>query len=119
MTKKIRINGHEHAFTFDIVDGKAVNGRFNGAEDNIIKDLVAEYGRTAVLHELVQDLCAQIRRYNVVVHDTTVIEFVYETYAMNTNDARDEVMAGNGELVDDNELSIDSEIVACIPIEEV
>jgi hypothetical protein len=119
MTRKIRINGQEHDFTFDIVDDRAVNGRFNGAEDNIIKDLIAEYGKTAVLHEIVQQICEDIQLYSVVVRETIITDFVYETYAMSTDDARDEIMAGNGKLVDTDELCTDSEIVDCKLVEYV
>jgi hypothetical protein len=119
MTKMVTINQHKYEFKFELYNGKAVNGRFKGSDGpNLLNDLIAQYGKDATLHDVVQKLCASIQLYHVVINETSSIDYLYEVYGLDEDDAKDAAMTGNGECINEHEIDTDIQCVECVLVEE-
>jgi hypothetical protein len=118
MTKKIELNGNSHEFIFTMTDGKAVNGHFHSDNSQLLQDLVVEYGEDAKLDEIVKKICDSIRIYHVAIDKTSCIEYVYEVYATDEDDAKDEALSGYHDCICTHELHTEYDIVDCIMINE-
>jgi hypothetical protein len=113
MVKFIKIGRHRYSFSFDIKDGKAVNGCFNAANKAFVDDFILEYGPGADIRDVIQQLSDKIKRYNVVINETSSKNLTYEVYGLNEDDAKDAAMDAEGYLIDvlENDTSLD--IVSC------
>jgi hypothetical protein len=119
MKKTVTINGHKHEFQFDLDNDHAVNGRFNGAEGpELIHDLVAEYGPDATVRSIAKKLCDRVQLYHVTINETVCKDFTYAVYGIDADDAKDEALTGNGELLTEHEIDTDFEVVDCMVAEE-
>jgi hypothetical protein len=108
MFKDVYINGNRHRFIFDLVNDKAVNGRFN-FNNKLEADIKAE-GKT--LREVINDLESRVKRYWVTVQETVVTESTWEVFGLDEDDAEHEVLEENGYCLDEDELASETEFVA-------
>jgi hypothetical protein len=114
----VKIQGHEYEMTYDVKDGKAVNGRFKDMDLatllELCTDAIAQYGKDVKLHEVTRKLCDSIKLYQVTINETSSIDYTYEVYAFGEVDAMDEVITGKGDLLYKHEVDTDTECVKCV-----
>jgi uncharacterized protein (UPF0128 family) len=118
---KARVNGIPYGFTFDYENGKASNGYFNAVSTRFIDDVVAEYGADYRLREIIDNICANIKLYHIVLEETTCYEHVFEAFGINDDDAKHNAICGienrGGKKLSKTMLASEQKIIACSIVE--
>jgi hypothetical protein len=117
MVKSIMLNGHKHNLHFRFKNGKAENVHFGAGDAELLHDLVVEFGPTAKLHDVIEQLTTKLndklKLYHVVINEVRCYDYTYEVWAFDEDDAKEMAMTGEGDPVSEHEISTDFHVEEC------
>jgi hypothetical protein len=118
MTKTVVINGNEHELHYSWENGRAVCGYFNGNDETLVDDLLAEYSIDVRLKDIIQKMLDDIKlkTYRVTVNLTTSRDYVYEVEAYDELEAKNKACCMDDYLddcVSSHEVNSDMYVVDC------